>query len=140
MKLMKLVSEKPVPKRARCKGLMQESRLFKIILIYVQHAHTTCLATNHLLCKRQCNSHIKVLQQHHTVYSSRAGRVEVEVLAYPVAVCDLLYFWCCDESHFYSLYVQRINVYLGPEEKSGYYERFCVYLWLSVSVSYCNDL
>ncbi len=90
-----------------------------------------CYATNPFLCNYQCNSHIKVFQQHHTIYSSRAERVEkaqVEVLAYPVAICELLYFWCCDESHFYSLYVQRINVYWAPRKEWILRALLCVFV------------
>lgn len=55
------------------------------------------------------------------------------MLAYPVAICEILYFRCCDESHFYSLYVQRINVYWAPRKRVDTMSAFvCICDWVSV--------
>lgn len=57
----------PVPKGLAAKGWMQESRLFKSSS-FMCTMLTMCLATNHVLCIYQCNSHIKVFQQHHAPF------------------------------------------------------------------------
>lgn len=131
--------QKTSSNRARCIGLNARVTAVKIILILCatcSHDVLICYA-NPLLCNYQCNSHIKVFQRHRTIYfprdAERVEKAQVEVLAYPVAICELLNFWCCDESHFYSLYVQRINVYWAPEKRVDTMSAsVCICGWVSV--------
>lgn len=70
------------------------------------HPHFTCDMLTQ--CANPLLIHVYLLSFSSTICSSRAD-VEA-VLAYPVAVCELLNFRCC-EFHFCALYVQRINAY-----------------------------
>lgn len=93
------------------------------------HSHFTCDMLTQ--CANLLLIHVCVsieLQQHRLFLQSREG-VEA-VLAYPVAVCELLNFRCCDEFHFCSLYGQRINAY-GRE---GWPQRALLCLWPMFSV------
>lgn len=67
--------------------------------------------------------------------SGQGRKIPREVLAHPIAIRKLLNFWCCDLYHFYSLYVQTINVYWAPRRVDIMSAFVCICSWVSVCLT-----